>query len=94
MSEYRAGCFLHTHTDAGHGRVAFVYNMTKDWHVSYGGCLAFLTDDQSAVKRVVVPQLNALTMFRVPEPAGILHCVTPVAAEVKRARHAFSGWWY
>lgn len=94
VSEYRAGCFLHAHTDAGHGRVAFAYNLTKDWHVSYGGCLAFLTDDQSDVKRLVVPHLNALTIFRVPEPAGILHCVTPVAPEVKRSRHAFSGWWY
>jgi Rps23 Pro-64 3,4-dihydroxylase Tpa1-like proline 4-hydroxylase len=91
LSKYTEGCFLATHTDQGNGKVAFVYNLTRDWHPMMGACLHFLDTESRAVKQVITPQFNALTLFRVPE-GGIPHYVSAVPEGVDRARLAYSGW--
>jgi len=89
-SKYEEGDFLNRHTDHNHGRVAFVYQLTKDWNVQHGGLFHRLPDWQN-VDKTVVPQFNQLTLFDV-SGEGVPHMVTPVANGIKNARMGYSGW--
>lgn len=90
-SIYRAGCFLSTHTDTGRGKLAFVFNITKDWNVENGGLFQLLKWDYQSVTKTVVPTFNTLTVFRVVGN-GIPHRVTCVVDETTNERVAVSGW--
>ena len=90
-SKYTDGCFLTSHTDMGHGKVAFVYNMTKNWLPYWGGMLHFLEPNCIQVRRVVYPEFNSMVLFHIPEK-GTPHFVSCVADGVKEKRLAFSGW--
>jgi|TARA_R110001606_G_scaffold388670_1_gene554199 Rps23 Pro-64 3,4-dihydroxylase Tpa1-like proline 4-hydroxylase len=89
-SKYEAGDFLYTHTDINHGRIAFVYQLTKDWLPGYGG-LFMRMDDWVNVDHTIIPQFNQLTLFDV-QGEGTPHIVTNVIPGLKKSRMAYSGW--
>lgn len=89
---YRPGDFLSPHTDKGNGRVAFVWNLTRDWKPQYGGNLHLLDESWSKVDRVVAPDFNTLVLFNV-EGDGRPHFVSHVAPSVPCPRLAISGWY-
>jgi hypothetical protein len=89
-SKYEAGDFLYTHTDKGHGRIAFVYQLTKDWLPGYGG-LFMRMNNWVNVDSTVLPQFNQLTIFNVANE-GTPHIVTNVIPGLKKCRIAYSGW--
>jgi hypothetical protein len=88
---YTAGCFLSTHTDTGRGKIAFVYNATRNWDPSDGGQFQILSQDWSKVTRTVQPTHNSLTFFDV-EGEGVPHRVLPVSPQTSARRLAISGW--
>ena len=89
-SKYEAGDFLYTHTDKDNGRIAFVYQLTKDWLPGYGG-LFMRMDDGINVDTTILPQFNQLTIFDV-QGEGTPHIVTNVIPGLKKSRMAYSGW--
>ena len=89
-SKYEAGDFLYTHTDKNNGRIAFVYQLTKDWLPGYGG-LFMRMDDWVSVNATVVPKFNQLTIFDVAGE-GTPHIVTNVIPGLDKCRMAYSGW--
>ena len=89
-SKYEAGDFLYTHTDKDNGRIAFVYQLTKDWLPGYGG-LFMRMDDGVNVDTTILPQFNQLTIFNV-EGEGTPHIVTNVIPGLRKPRMAYSGW--
>jgi len=89
-SKYEEGDFLSTHTDQNHGRVAFVYQITKDWLPQNGGLFQRLPDWKN-IDKTVVPQFNQLTLFDV-SGEGVPHMVTSIANGVKNVRMGYSGW--
>lgn len=91
ISKYSPGCFLHTHTDTGRGKIAFVLNLTKDWDEEDGGTFQLVGWDYSTVIKTIVPKYNSLTIFNV-EGDGIPHRVTKVRESSKNHRCAISGW--
>lgn len=86
-SMYQKDNFLSTHQDNGRGKIAFVYNLTKDWKEEYGGNFVLIKKDGQPYK--VVPTFNSLTLFYVGDN-GQPHYVEKV--NVDRKRIAFSGW--
>ena len=90
-SRYTEGCYLSTHTDKGNGKIAFVYNLSKNWRPCWGAMLHFLEPDCVSVRNVILPIFNSLTIFRVPEN-GIPHFVSQVSDGVTAERIAVSGW--
>ena len=89
-SKYEEGDFLGAHTDENHGKIAFVYQLTKDWIPQYGGLFLRMPDWRN-VDKTVVPQFNELTLFEV-SGNGIPHMVTQVSNGVKKMRMGYSGW--
>jgi Rps23 Pro-64 3,4-dihydroxylase Tpa1-like proline 4-hydroxylase len=89
-SKYEAGDFLYTHTDKDNGRIAFVYQLTKNWLPGYGG-LFMRMDDWVNVDATILPQFNRLTIFDVTGE-GTPHIVTNVIPNLKNCRMAYSGW--
>lgn len=89
-SKYEAGDFLYTHTDKNNGRIAFVYQLTKEWLPGYGG-LFMRMDDWINVDHTILPQFNQLTIFDV-QGEGTPHIVTNVIPGLKKSRMAYSGW--
>ncbi len=88
---YGANSFLSTHTDTGRGSIAVVYNLTKDWKESNGGCFELLDSDHKTLKRRIVPTFNSLTLFDV-RGQGVPHRVTRINSDVTEKRLAISGW--
>lgn len=88
---YSKNCFLSTHTDIGRGKLAFVFNVTKNWDNNDGGYFELLAPNWSTVIKRVEPVFNSLTMFLV-EGNGIPHRVIPVSSTTENRRIAYSGW--
>lgn len=88
---YVGGDFLSTHSDGGLGRIAFVWNLTKDWLPQLGGSLHVLQHDWVNTDIVVPPTYNSLALFDVSGP-GRPHFVSQVANGVTNKRLAISGW--
>lgn len=89
-TRYRAGHFLTQHNDfhAGEGRqLAYVLNLTREWHADHGGLLQFM-DDSGRVVETLLPRWNTLSLFHVPAH----HCVTLVAPWAREPRLAITGW--
>lgn len=92
VTRYRAGHFLTLHDDHADDRervAAFVLNLTPRWGADYGGQLQFV-DAHGRVEHSLVPQFNALVVFRVPRP----HLVSAVAPFVAESRYAITGWFH
>jgi len=92
LSKYKAGNFLSPHSDKGNGKLAFVFNLTKQWKPQYGGLLHFMNHDRTQIIETIVPHFNQLFLFHVPEETGISHFVSTVAPNVKTSRYAITGW--
>lgn len=92
-SRYRAGDFLSQHTDKqGNKALAFVWHLTQQWSVEYGGLFLLLDpDDLSKVIRTFVPTFNTLILFNVFDHRTP-HLVTEVAAGVEDSRISIGGW--
>jgi SM-20-related protein len=90
-SYYAPGDFLSTHTDKDNGKVAFVWNLTKNWRPQWGGTLSLLNTDWRFVEKTVTPEFNSLVLFDV-RGEGRPHFVSPVFPGVKEKRLAYSGW--
>ncbi|MCT2559668.1 2OG-Fe(II) oxygenase [Tsuneonella sp. YG55] len=87
---YGPGHFLTAHDDAvaGKNRVAaYVFNLSRDWRLDWGGLLAF-HGSCGVTAEALVPAFNALNLFAVPQP----HSVTMVAPFAPRRRYAITGW--
>ena len=95
-SLYAAGCFLTPHTDIGKGKLAMVYNLSKSWKISYGGCLHFFnktSSDGSMSADILVPGFNSVVLFKLP-PEGKSHMVSSVSClTTKGKRLAITGWY-
>ena len=87
---YGPGDFLTTHDDHAPNQkrlVAYVFGLTKEWPVEWGGLLTF-HDDISKIAVSLIPAFNALNLFSVPQPHSVSF-VTPFAA---RRRYSVTGW--
>lgn len=87
---YGAGHLLTAHDDNVAGknrRAAWVYNLTRDWSVEWGGLLMFHGAD-GHVAEGWVPRFNALNLFRVPQR----HSVSQVASFAPVRRISVTGW--
>ena len=90
-SLYEKKCWLTTHTDQSYGKIAFVYNLTKNWKEEYGGNF-YLLHDNHTVRKKVIPTFNSLTIFDVSRQEGRPHYVEKVNDNVEEKRLCFSGW--
>jgi SAM-dependent methyltransferase len=88
---YEPGDFLSAHTDKGNGKVAFVWNLTKNWRPQYGGLLHLLSSDWARIESTINPAFNSLVLFDV-RGEGRAHFVSEVIAGVTEKRLAISGW--
>ena len=82
--------FLTTHDDMApkqKRRIAYVFNLTKQWQADWGGLLTF-HDGTSNLVEAMVPAFNALNLFSVPQP----HSVSFVVPFAPRRRLSVTGW--
>lgn len=88
-ARYSSGDFLMMHNDTQkpERRVAFVFNLSKDWHPDWGGLTHFL-DNSRNVTDTYVPTYNSLVLFAVP----VLHLVSYVMPFAPRPRYSVTGW--
>ena len=89
-TSFGPGHFLNRHDDdvAGKNRVAaYTVGLSKGWQEDWGGRLAFL-NEAGEETHALVPEFNALSLFRVPVP----HEVTEVTAPFGQRRLSLTGW--
>jgi Rps23 Pro-64 3,4-dihydroxylase Tpa1-like proline 4-hydroxylase len=89
---YRAGDFLHPHTDTddtpGKNRLcAYVLSLTPNWNMEWGGLLCF-AGEGGHVAECYTPAWNALNLLKVPQN----HFVSSVAGFVDAGRYSVTGW--
>jgi SM-20-related protein len=87
---YGAGDFLTAHDDAVEGKqrlAAYVYGLTPNWRLEYGGLLLF-HGPQDRTCEGLVPRFNTLDLFRVP----VRHSVSLVGPFAPHRRFAVTGW--
>ena len=87
-ARYTGGDFLMMHDDTqkAERRVAFVFNLSKDWNVDWGGLTHFL-DHDGGVTDTYVPTYNSLVIFAIPVP----HLVSYVMPFAPRPRYSITG---
>lgn len=89
-TRYRRGHFLTQHNDSdpvAHRLLAYVFNLTPQWRIDWGGWLAFYNDD-GHVNEAYVPRWGALNVFKVPS----WHAVSQVASFAAAERFSITGW--
>ena len=87
---YGPGHFLTSHDDDAHGqsrRIAYVYNLTKQWNHDWGGLLTF-PETASSRATAFVPAFNATNLFAVPRQ----HSVSFVTPFANARRYSVTGW--
>lgn len=90
VSRYRPGHFLSAHDDedpTNDRLFAYVLNLSKGWHVEWGGLLQF-HDAEGHLSGAYTPRWNALNMFAVPQR----HSVSMVTPSAKFDRFSITGW--
>ncbi|MGE0046956.1 MAG: 2OG-Fe(II) oxygenase family protein [Hyphomonadaceae bacterium] len=91
LSRYRPGHFLTSHDDKMDGTErlhAYVFNLTHNWKMDWGGMLLFIDDNTGNVPIGLRPTFNTLNLFKVPRS----HTVSLVAPFAPEARYAVTGW--
>ena len=68
-------------------KIAYVFNLTKNWRPDWGGVLRFLHDD-GVTGTGLIPTFNALNFFAVPQR----HVVSQVATYAGAVRYSLTGW--
>lgn len=89
-SLYAPGHFLTAHDDRhdSHDRVAaFVFSMTKNWDMNWGGHLAFF-DEAGNITDALIPSFNTLNIFLIPQ----MHAVQLVSQFAGGNRISYLGW--
>ena len=89
-TRYRPGHFLTIHDDrheATHRRVAYTFGLSPVWRPEWGGLLMF-HDARHDVEQGLVPRMNALNLFAVPQD----HSVSAVAPFAPEPRYSVTGW--
>jgi SM-20-related protein len=89
-TRYSPGQFLTMHNDREEktGRIAaYVLGLTDDWRPEWGGLLLF-HDGRGDIEQGLVPRMNALNLFRVPQQ----HSVSLVAPFAPAPRYSVTGW--
>ncbi|WP_226644936.1 2OG-Fe(II) oxygenase family protein [Microbulbifer variabilis] len=92
LTAFAPGDFITRHKDdvsSEKRRVAFVYNLSENWHPDWGGLLQFYKNDGSPTESWT-PQYNSLCLFDVKH----IHSVTCVAPFAPKLRIAISGWFH
>ena len=86
---YDKCCFLGGHRDDHHpgNVVAFVFNLTPQWQIDWGGLLTLLFGG-NAPPVLVPPMFNSLNMFNVP----LDHLVSSVSLAARGRRYSLTGW--
>jgi len=91
-SYYRSGDFLGKHSDKDNGQYAFVYQLSKNWDVTWGGNLHLLKDDWQEVDKLIVPKFNQMIIFSV-ENSIHPHFVSHISPNVPEKRLSIAGWY-
>ena len=89
-TRYYPGHFLTRHNDINASeqrRVAYVLNLTPDWHPDWGGLLQFYKNDGTP-RDAWSPLFNTLALFDVSH----VHAVTYVAPYAIKPRLSITGW--
>jgi Rps23 Pro-64 3,4-dihydroxylase Tpa1-like proline 4-hydroxylase len=89
-TRYDAGHFLTIHHDKREGSrrlAAYVFGLTQSWRPEWGGLLLF-HDPAGEVTHGLVPRMNAVNLFSVPQD----HSVSLVAPSVPSPRYSVTGW--
>ena len=89
-TRYRPGHFLTIHDDrheATHRRVAYTFGLSPVWRAEWGGLLLF-HDRAGHVEQGLVPRMNSLNLFAVPQD----HSVSLVAPFAPEPRYSVTGW--
>lgn len=92
ISSFAPGDFLTRHRDevtAERRRIAFVLNLTPEWHPDWGGLLQFFHDNGDT-RDAWSPLFNSLCLFDVKH----VHSVTTIAPFTPKPRLAISGWFH
>ena len=87
---YSPGDFLTGHDDQVAGkarRAAYVFGLTPVWRLEWGGLLLFHGAD-GHVQRGLMPTMNSLNLFSVPQ----MHSVSEVTRAAAYRRYAVTGW--
>ncbi|TRY30622.1 2OG-Fe(II) oxygenase family protein [Aliiglaciecola sp. M165] len=90
VTRYHPGNFLTRHNDINANeerRVAYVLNLTPDWHPDWGGLLQFYQADGTP-RDAWAPMFNSLALFDVNH----VHAVTYVAPYATKPRFSITGW--
>ena len=85
---YEKCCFLGGHRDDHHpdNVVAFVFNLSKEWVLDWGGLLMLSTPNSPPT--ILPPIFNSLAMFTVPRD----HHVSAVSPAATGQRLSVTGW--
>ncbi len=89
-TRYSAGQYLTRHRDEHpdeQRRLAYVINLSPEWHPDWGGLLQFYSDDGTP-RDAWAPVFNSLSLFDVKH----VHAVTYVAPFARQPRYAVTGW--
>lgn len=89
-TRYRRGQFLTQHSDeepASHRLLAYVFNLSPQWRIDWGGWLGFYNAD-GHVAEAYVPRWRALNVFKVPT----MHAVSQVTSFAGAERFSITGW--
>lgn len=92
ITSFAPGDFLTRHRDdvtSESRRVAFVINLSEQWHPDWGGLLQFF-HDSGTTRESWSPEFNSLCLFDVKH----VHSVTAIAPFAPRVRLAISGWFH
>ncbi|WP_334048119.1 2OG-Fe(II) oxygenase [Alteromonas gracilis] len=89
-TRFMPGQFLTRHQDIVNNedrKIAFVLNLSPEWHPDWGGLLQFFELDGTTTESWA-PEFNTLNLFDVEH----IHSVTYVTPFTKQPRYSLSGW--
>jgi Rps23 Pro-64 3,4-dihydroxylase Tpa1-like proline 4-hydroxylase len=90
VTRFARGEFLTRHNDVAPTetrRVAYVINLSPQWHADWGGLLQFFESDGTSTE-AWTPNFNSLSLFDVAHPHSVT-CISPFSPAL---RLAISGW--
>lgn len=90
VTRFARGEFLTRHNDVAPNetrRVAYVMNLSPQWHADWGGLLQFF-EANGATKDAWTPTFNSMSLFNVSHIHSVT-CITPFAPAL---RLSISGW--
>ncbi len=90
-AKYSSMDFNTVHTDYMPNRqVTYVYYLTKNWMVHWGGNLVILDKNAQKILEAYSPTFNSVVIFDVP----LHHAVLPISSYCNQTRYTLSGWFH